>query len=722
MGKGLKRARAAARATREKTLSDGTPQRPHHIRNDAGAATRTRNEASLVLGGELFIYGVIDPYDVRALDVIAGLSELSDRDTINVRINSPGGSVYEGLAMYDALRMVSARGKKVVVRIDALAASIASIVAMAADELVFAEDARLMIHNPFAYAAGEAEDLRKLAAELDAVKARIIEIYTRKAGDKITAEKLSEMMSAETYLSAQEALELGLADRIDEPLRVAARAPDTVNRTLGYLLAPASTTAAPADNEESDMNVRNQGANTPAPQNNAGGVTPPVPAPVVVPPANNPPPQPGPNVAEIENRVRQTVTGIYNAVRIARLENAETVAEDMVRRGITLDEARAEIFDMLAQAQPGGQRQHTTPATVVNDARDKFREGARKGVLARANLPGGERNEFSGMRLDALASESLRIANVRIPHDRQEAIGLAFTLLNSSGPGYHSTSDFGDVLAGVSRAAVMRGFEELPETFQQWTKKGTASDFRPQNRIGIGHFPALDKILESGEYRYGTFGSSGQSVIIATYGKMFAISRQAIINDDLGLFNDVAVEMGRAARRTIGNLVYAVLTANPNMADGIPLFHATHGNLAAGSVPSITSFSAARVAMARQKDTDGIASGFSRPKFVIVPPELTDAVSAVLNSEFSNADTRAPNTARNMVTPIEEARLQGTAYYFVADPMNVPPIEVTYLDGNESPYLEQRGGWHVDGTEFKVRIDAGVNPLDHRGIYKNPGA
>jgi len=291
--------------------------------------------------------------------------------------------------------------------------------------------------------------------------------------------------------------------------------------------------------------------------------------------------------------------------------------------------------------------------------------------------------------------------------------------------GLHSTSDFGSILATVAQRGLSTGYAEAEETFDLWTGTGYAGDFRPINRVDLGLFPNLDKVGEGGEYSYATVGDSGVAVQVATYGKMFAISRQAIVNDDLDQFTKIPRLMGRAAKRTIGGLVYGIINANPNMQDTIPLFHASHGNLAGtGAVMSETSLGAARAAMARQTDAAGIATGIGVvPKFLLVPPELLDLAFKLTTAETTPGDAgRPPNAVRNIATPISDGRLTGSAWYLAADPAQTDTIEVTYLNGNKEPVLEQRQGWSVDGAEFKIRIDAGVKALHWRGLYKNPGA
>jgi hypothetical protein len=181
--------------------------------------------------------------------------------------------------------------------------------------------------------------------------------------------------------------------------------------------------------------------------------------------------------------------------------------------------------------------------------------------------------------------------------------------------------------------------------------------------------------------------------------------------------------MGRAARRTVGSHAYAVLTGNPTMPDGVALFHATHGNLASsGAVLSVASLGAAIAAMQVQT-ADGQTLNI-RPRFLIVPPAQEMLARQLLNSTVDPTATKgmAMNPVANAVELIVDARLTGTAWYLAADPNAFDTVEVAYLDGAEEPFLDEKDGWNSDGVEYKVRIDAGVAPLDYRAFYKNPGA
>ncbi|MCU7674946.1 Clp protease ClpP [Bacillus thuringiensis] len=176
---------------------------------------------------DIFIYGDIVrwvwedyfPEDVSSNTFKDDLDALGDVSTINLHVNSPGGSVFEGIAIYNMLKRHKA---KVNVYVDALAASIASVIAMAGDTIYMPKNSMLMIHNPWTWTEGNATELRKAADDLDRIGNSSKQTYLQKAGEKLTDEKLQEMLNAETWLSADEAYEYGLCDVVEEANQMAA--------------------------------------------------------------------------------------------------------------------------------------------------------------------------------------------------------------------------------------------------------------------------------------------------------------------------------------------------------------------------------------------------------------------------------------------------------------------------------------------------------------------
>ena len=165
---------------------------------------------------EISIYDEIGDYGTSAKNFIEEVKAVGTAD-ITLRINSVGGSVFDGLAIYNTLR---SHNGYVNIKIEGLAASISTVIAMAGDNIEMSENGFFMIHNPFGQSAGEAGDMRKTADLLDKIKNEIIEIYSKKSN--LTVEQLSDMMDKETWLSSEEAIEYGFVDTITAPMKVAA--------------------------------------------------------------------------------------------------------------------------------------------------------------------------------------------------------------------------------------------------------------------------------------------------------------------------------------------------------------------------------------------------------------------------------------------------------------------------------------------------------------------
>jgi len=170
------------------------------------------------VGAEVLIYDEIGAYGVSAKGFLAELGALPDATPLALRINSPGGSVFDAVAIYNAIKRHSGT---VTVWIDGIAASAASYIAMAGDEVVMPENAFLMIHDPAGMVMGTAVEMRAMAEALDKIKGSLLQGYAAKSGR--SPEEIAPLMAAETWLDAKDALDLGFVDRIAEPVRIAAR-------------------------------------------------------------------------------------------------------------------------------------------------------------------------------------------------------------------------------------------------------------------------------------------------------------------------------------------------------------------------------------------------------------------------------------------------------------------------------------------------------------------
>lgn len=699
---------------------------------------------------ELLIYGLIGDIfwdSITAIDMVAVLDQLHV-DTIRVRINSRGGVATEGIAIYNALKRHSAR---IMVVIDGSAESIASLIAMAGDEVVMPSNTLMMIHAPYTPQGGNAKQKREQADILDTMASAMAESYIAKTGKRAEIEALLAD-GRDHYFNAAQALELGLCDRIDDgveaPIPQAAvasalcsyisaiaHAPQSFSAGLSGRIQAATTplvfASLPEETQRAivahieDPSMKEQcltilanGANSASAPAAPASSVPGAPPAAIVPPAVDPNAAVATAMAALRDRnseiVAMAAPHIDNPAVRAYVDQVVAAADPLVTAGVVGQQILALMAQGRGPLNGGG---HVVPGA---DERDTLRTAMAQAIDSRACGTQAEgANQFRGFTMFELARACAERAGVNTRGmDRMDIVANSFT---------HSSSDFPLLLGETARKALKRGYEETPEVFGLFTRPVTLTDFKPTSLAGLGRFSNLDLIPENGEYKSGTFNESGSSLKLATYGKMFGISRQAIINDDLNALSDVPRKMGQAAKRTVGNAVFALLTTNPVLADGVQLFHASHNNLVSpGSVISTTSVDGVRVLMATQKDKDGNVVHVPL-KYLVVPVGLGGLARTVLESQFEVSTTKnntTPNIVRNTFEVIEDPRLDAsnaTAWYGVADPAMFDGIVVGYLDGKQEPYLEAKEGWNVDGTQWKVRMDAAAAVADHIALAKNPG-
>lgn len=402
---------------------------------------------------------------------------------------------------------------------------------------------------------------------------------------------------------------------------------------------------------------------------------------------------------------------------ICDMHSMSDIAEEHIKKGTSLDAVRKIVLDKLIEKAPStGFRQSID---IIDSERDKFRSAATDGLAIRSgakiekSAPGAQ--EFANFSLKELARESLRIANKSRDGSVMEMIGRALT-----------TSDLPYILANVANKSLFEGYDAASETWAQWCATGSVSDFKTHSLVRASEMDDLDEVIESGEYKHGSMTEGKEEYKIATYGKLFVISRQTIINDDLAALTDIPRKHGEAAARKIGDIAYAVLTANAAMGDGIALFHASHGNLGTGGVPSEITLAEGIKLVKLQKDIGGKRRLNINPIFFLAPVALEGASEVFFGSnQFAGASAAATRTnpyAGTRFQRIYEPRLDdssATAWY-LAGPKG-KTVTVFFLNGNQTPYLETRQGWSVDGVEYKVRIDAGAKALDWKAILTNAG-
>ena len=435
-------------------------------------------------------------------------------------------------------------------------------------------------------------------------------------------------------------------------------------------------------------------------------------------PPKNPPPDPDAIRIEAEKKERSRVSEIE---AMCRLYQFPGMASDLIREGTPMDSAREAVLKAVNAREAEKELSRKYHISLGIDETDRFRQAATDGMLLRSGMkvekPSSGALDLRGFTLVEMARLCLEKAGKRPFGNVMEMVGRALT-----------TSDLPYLLANVANKALFDGWEMAEETWSIWCGVGSVSDFKTQYSPRVSEASDLAEIPESAPYTYGKLTEAQESYSILTYGKLFAVTRQAIINDDLSALTNIPRSHGESAARKIGDLAYAVLTANAAMGDGIVLFHATdHDNIGTGGVPSETTLAEAIKLMKLQKNLQTLQNLNIRPEFFIAPVTLEGSAEIFFNSnQFAGgleSATRANPYAGTRFTRIYEARLDAsstTAWYLAA--RRGRTVVMYFLNGVQAPYLETREGWTVDGVEYKVRIDAGAKAMDWRGLVKNAGA
>jgi hypothetical protein len=406
--------------------------------------------------------------------------------------------------------------------------------------------------------------------------------------------------------------------------------------------------------------------------------------------------------------------------RVSAAKLAASFAEELIDSDASVELASEKIFAELAKAPAQvtpTQSNHT--ASIANDKGDKIRETMSATLLhryepVRYRAEAEKAREWTGYSLMEMAREALREKGENLrgkgPNDVAQ---LALT-----------TSDFPNILADVANKTLRAGYDLYPNTFQPFTKRATAPDFKNINRTQLSGAPALLPVNEHGEIKQGALVDAKETYSIATYARILSISRKTIINDDLSALTRVPELFGRKAAILEGDLVWAKITANANMADGNALFSSAHSNLGTPGAISVTTLNELQRKMTLQKGLEGDNLNLMS-KYLLVPVSLQLTVEQL----FSGINpTQTSNVVPSMVTSLNriyEPRLDAisaTAFYVVADPSQVDTIEYTFLEGQEGMYFETQMGFDVDGVKFKARHDFGAGVIDYRGLTKNVGA
>lgn len=429
----------------------------------------------------------------------------------------------------------------------------------------------------------------------------------------------------------------------------------------------------------------------------------------VVPEANPAPAIDADAVRDEAQRVeRQRAEAITNLCRQFDVDPA-----DHISQGRSVSDVQASILESLAEQNRG-------VATIRQGEQDEQKRSAamsdaillRGGLHVTSAAEGSQ--QFRSMRLRDMMIDQLERegkANARYMDD-QDLIRAALT----------GTGAFPNVLAATVNKAAATAYVAAPTTFETFTSEGSMSDFKATKSVRISEAGELIEIPENGEFKHDELTDAGVEKTLATFGRSFSLTRQAIINDDLGMLTKIPQSYAAAARRGLNRLVYQMLSNDKN-------YSTAKGNKAeTGAALSVATLSEGRKAMRTQKNIRNKEILNIAPKFLIVPAALETQAYQLLHSlsDPSQTNSAVVNPFSNSLQIVCDAELDAiseTAWYLAATPgLGVDTIEVSYLNGNKSPMIESQASWERLGMDFRIYIDYGVTVLDYKGLFQNVGA
>lgn len=399
-------------------------------------------------------------------------------------------------------------------------------------------------------------------------------------------------------------------------------------------------------------------------------------------------------------------------------------ARQHIAAGVTLDAYRALVLERRAADATRISINSRSGETFDNP--DFLARSIENALYARmtGTRPEGASAELMGRTLLDMGAMMIEHRGERPNWRNRER--LATQILTRAGD--HSTSDFPNLLTSTGNRVLQSAYTVAQTPLLQIAKRRDAVDFRTLYTIKLSEAPRLAEVKEGGEVTHGSRAESVESFKLKTYAKIFSLTRQAIINDDLGAFADSNAAFGRAAAQTEADLLVSLLTANTgngvNLADGSPLYGtgASRGNKAAtGEAINVASLGAGRQALRNMKDIDGKTPISATPRHLVVGSALETTAEQFLHT-ISAVESTNVNPFAGALKLHVDPRLTGNAWRLFADPSEVATIMVAYLNGADGPNVETRLGWDVLGLEVRAVLDFGCGVNDFRGTYLNPGA
>lgn len=797
--------------------------------------------------GELLLFGTIgeDWFGEGITDTSFNdaIQALGDVQTIRLRVNSGGGDVFDATAIYNMLVKHPAH---VIVEIEGVAASAATLISMAGDEIRISENAQFMIHAASGIAWGNADELKQYLKLLDNADELIRLTYAARTG--LSDAELVGMMDHDNWMTAKEALDLGFVDSMDplksvkphvtrdqasagaqsiqrpgaiKPERLAAMASNlstlaaNVIPTHGARLA-ASTTSKPTGSSPLTVPVKKEpnamklsaklrakcvtaGMSDKLTDDEAskwyddhedavltGGQ--------VVTPAEKPKgiegvdgngkPLSAQEIIELVNKAnaahdqakaekRKAWRKEVDAnVALAFPENPPTGLLDDCY-GLSEDGIDAVRVKIQASKKAADEKFTTANGRInfsASQPRDRHISAIRTGVIARCltnfsavdgvkstpaqilekHLPAKDRpagwEDFSRMPLIKISEECCladgmsydQVRRMSAPEIAQAALGFGSGRLRNDAA-LHTTGSLAIITTDAINKSLLAGYEEAPATWRGPGRQGTSvADFKTIHRIKLGAVSNLPVWTDTQDPEQALLSNEQEQYAVEARALTLSFSWRLVLNDDLDALSRRPQLLGDACARTVNAVFWQQITSNPTMTDSVALFSAATGNrkranlVTGASTPTNTSIGSMRKLMrlmrglntAEQNESDDVLN--LTPAFIIGPAALEELI---LKQVMSGADpaltgsSAVYNTARNL-TPVIEPLLDATsatAFYLSASPSRIDTVEVTFLQGQETPMAHEWMDNKTMSQNYTIVQTFAAKAIDYRGLIRNDG-
>ncbi|MDP2079900.1 MAG: Mu-like prophage major head subunit gpT family protein [Pseudotabrizicola sp.] len=410
---------------------------------------------------------------------------------------------------------------------------------------------------------------------------------------------------------------------------------------------------------------------------------------------------------ETESTRRAEIRGLVHTAGLA-----PEIADQLIDAGSDLTRAKAEIFDHVATTRAAAPiiRTHTTggnddPATITRRQSDAMAVRMAGGTVADDVRP-------------YMQKSMLDVARACLTRSGQSVRGLsADELLQRAA---HTTSDFPLVVSNAMNKVALATYQAAASPLKSLARQRTLPNFKDSTSIRLGEVGRLEPLNEAGEITATSRAENGESFRLSTYARALNVSRELLINGDLGLLGDMTRAFAEAAAATEADIMVDLLTSNPNLSDGVAVFHASRGNIGTGAGLTIGSVDSARKAMRAVKGLDGKTLVAVQPKYLLVGPELETEAEAFLTALYA-ATTADVNPFTGKLSLLVEPRITDDRWMIFADPARLPCLQYGYLASAQGVQIQRSEAWDTLGMKFRAWLDFGAAFSDFRGVYLNPG-